>query len=248
MPLARNIARMACVRECTAALETLYEASAGKQTSPATELKLRMAPPPLRARIGANAWVSASRPSTLTSICSRAAVSHRASLKSPQLARHPGVVDEQGDIAGGIRRGAEFPDRNHDVRQAVAGQRAWVHQIMTGLAHELSAPEPQTSAGALIVLFDGAAGSRAVGRRATAGRNRVGTSASPAAAQACAGLRTAQNIPDAAPTSSAAVVSYQASSFCSATQHLEPECDSDLRWVCCRERCVAETINEGLGG
>lgn len=63
---------------------------------------------------------------------------------------------------------AEFPDREHEVRQAVARQRAWVHQIMTGLAHEVRAPQPQTFAGALIVLFDGAAASSAIDASPTA--------------------------------------------------------------------------------
>ena len=66
-----------------------------KATRPATELMLATVPPPFFARIGANAWVTASAPRTLTSYsCAAGVEPGRVGERGAELGDDAGVVDD----------------------------------------------------------------------------------------------------------------------------------------------------------
>lgn len=52
---------------------------------------------------------------------------------------------------------AEIADPQHPIRLAAARQRAWIHEMFLRLVRETGAASPERLAGALTVLYDGAA-------------------------------------------------------------------------------------------
>ncbi len=51
---------------------------------------------------------------------------------------------------------AEYPDATHPVRIVVADQREWVRTLFKGLLTDLGHAAPESAAGALLMLYDGA--------------------------------------------------------------------------------------------
>jgi AcrR family transcriptional regulator len=51
---------------------------------------------------------------------------------------------------------AEYPDASHPVRQVVASHRNWLRTLFGDLLARLGHPDPESAAGALLMLYDGA--------------------------------------------------------------------------------------------
>ncbi|MFI6909182.1 TetR/AcrR family transcriptional regulator [Nonomuraea sp. NPDC050394] len=56
-----------------------------------------------------------------------------------------------------INAAAEYPDRAHPVRRAVAAYREWFRDLMLGLLKEARHPTPDTTADILMIVRDGVA-------------------------------------------------------------------------------------------
>jgi AcrR family transcriptional regulator len=51
---------------------------------------------------------------------------------------------------------AEYPDATHPVRRLVTSHRDWLRTLFRGLLTELGHTDPESAAGALLMLYDGA--------------------------------------------------------------------------------------------
>jgi len=51
---------------------------------------------------------------------------------------------------------AEYPDATHQVRRLVASHRDWLRALFQGLLTRLGHADPESAAGALLMLYDGA--------------------------------------------------------------------------------------------
>jgi hypothetical protein len=51
---------------------------------------------------------------------------------------------------------AEYPDATHPVRRLVTTHRDWIRSLFQGLLTRLGHSDPESAAGALLMLYDGA--------------------------------------------------------------------------------------------
>ena len=106
------------------------------------------------------------------------------------LTRHPGPAAAQIDVifkllAAGcadprfrgcpfINAAAEFPDPAHPARIVIAEHRAWLHDLFAGIASSAHAPEPDTLASWLLMLYDSAMTSTQLGPDRAAAAQALG--------------------------------------------------------------------------